>query len=179
MQVQSVLGDQQLPPDGQSPRAAAEIVERIKRLAESRAGAGGRLLHSTVGVVRRTAEVLEKQGVLKKQLIIDNLLVKLRVISPLAQAFRAERALKYVNWLGIIGQTAGPQTAHLVTPVEQGLAEVGEDLGVPAHLIFTSTQQDNIQSTIKTLVAQGVAAGLKAQQAPPVPNGDPAQGAAQ
>lgn len=179
MMTQAGYNDQQLPPDGQSPRSAAEIVERVKRLGQDHAGAYGRLVHEMViPLYRRVLEILYAAGVLRSRLRIDQMLVQLRVVSPLGSSFKAERAKRYVDWVQAVDALGGPGFAHMVTPLEQGLAQVGHDMGVDATLVYTITEQQSIQESIKAGVAQAMAAQAKQAQASLPPNGDPAQAAA-
>lgn len=177
MQVQGIMGDQQLPPDAGQPRSAAEIIERIKQLAQNRAGAGGRVMHETViPVVRRVMEILVDLGALKTDLKIDQLLVQVRVTSPLAMAYRAERAQKYIQWVQLMLATGGPDLVHLNTQLDMGMAEVGDDLGVEPSKINTPDEKQSIANTVAMAVKQALAAQAKRDAPPPPANGDPAQG---
>ena len=179
MQVSSIMGDQQLPPDSQPARSAAEIVERIKRLAQDRAGAGGRIMHETViPVVRRVMEIYADFGLIDANIKIDQLMVQVRVTSPLAMAYRADRAQKYIQWVELMNQAGGPELTHLATQLDIGMAEVGEDLGVPEHLINSIDERKSIASTVAAAVQQALAAQAKQNAPPPPANGDPAQGQA-
>lgn len=176
-QVSSIMGSEQLPPDTGTPRSAAEIVERIKRLATNRVGAAGRLMHEmTIPTVRRVLEILEDAGVLKAQIKIDQLLVRVKVSTPVAMAFAAERAQRTIDWIQIIEQLGGPGAARMVTPLEATLAEIGHELGVPAHRVLDLDEQQAMQANVAALVQAQVAAMQKAHQIPPPANGDPAQG---
>lgn len=184
MQVQSGMQDQQLPAEGGPPRSAAEILNRVKQLSQDHAGAYGRLVHEIVmPVVRRVLEILFDLGVFKQErLTIDQLLVKVKVISPLGQAFKARLAQTYLQWVQML-QVTDPTGALLraVTPLEQCMGEVGADLGVPNHMINSVSTQASIANSVKALMAQALAAAAKQQQQqqnPPPANGDPAQGAA-
>ncbi len=180
MQVATGMFDQQLPPDGQTPRSAAEIVERVKRLQSDHAGAFGRMVHEIIlPAVRRVIEVLYRKGVLKSRFKIDQLLIQVKVTSPLGQAFRATKAKAYVDWLQVAAGLGGPEMLHALTPLDLGLAEVGAQLGVEPHLIYSKNERESIQASVKALVAQAMAQ-MQAQNAgpPPPPNGDPAQAAA-
>lgn len=178
MMTQAGYNDQQLPPDGQSPRSAAEIIERVKRLGQDHAGAYGRLIHDVImGVVPRVIEILYKAGVLQTRFKIDQLLIQLRVTSPLGSSFKAERAARYAEWVQACEALGGPGAARMVTPLEQGLAQMGHDMGVEADRILTVDQQQAIQNSIKMGVQQALAqhAEMMKQAAPP--NGDPAAAA--
>ncbi|MBV1706303.1 MAG: hypothetical protein KGQ37_03760 [Hyphomicrobiales bacterium] len=187
MQVQSGMQDQQLPPDSSAPRSAAEIISRVKALAQDHAGAYGRLVQEMViPLVKRALELLYDMGALKGTPIrIDQLLVKVKVISPLGMASKMSMAEKYLQWVQMMQATdpTGGLLAKL-TPADLGFAEVGEALGIPAHLIYDQSVQSSIASSVKALAGQAAAAMAQAQkqaggpQAPPPANGDPAQGGA-
>jgi Bacteriophage head to tail connecting protein len=176
LMTQAGYNDQQLPPDGQSPRSAAEIIERVKRLGQDHAGAYGRLVHDVImGVVPRVIEILYELGVLKTQLKIDQLLVQLRVVSPLGSSFKAERAARYAEWVQACEALGGPGAARMVTPLEQGMAQMGHDMGVEADRILTVDQQTSIQNSIKAGVQAALAQHAELmKQATASPNGDPA-----
>ncbi len=187
MQVQAGMQDQQLPPDGAVPRSASEIMERVKQLAQDHAGAYGRLVQEMViPLIKRALEVLYDMGALKGEpLKIDQLLVKVKVISPLGMASKASLAAKYLQWVQMLQMTdpTGGLLAKL-TPADKGFAEVAESLGIPNHLIYPASIQSSIASSVKALASQAAQA-MAAQQkqmdpAPPPPpaNGDPAQGGA-
>ncbi|MGJ0393029.1 MAG: portal protein [Methylocystis sp.] len=173
MMLQAGFNDQQLPPDGASPRSAAEIIERVKRMGQDHAGAYGRLVHEMVlPVYRRVMELLWRQGVLKTRVKIDQLLVQARVVSPLGSAFKAERAKRYVDFLQV-GMAVAPDAVHAVTPVDKGLRAVAHDLQVPAELVYTEEESQAVQQKMAQAAAQAAAAQQQQQPAPP--NGDPAQ----
>lgn len=182
-QVQNGMQDQQLPPDTAGPpRSAAEILQRVKQLSQDHAGAYGRLIHEiAVPVVKRVLEILFDVGVFKgDRITIDQLLVKIKIVSPLGQAFKARLAQTYLQFVQMC-QVTDPtgQLLRTVTPLEASFAEVARDIGVPAHMINTVSTQESIQNSVKTLMAQALQAAAKQQQQqnPPPANGDPAQGA--
>lgn len=182
MQVTAGMQDQQLPPQGTNPASAAEINARIQQLSQDHAGAYGRLVHEIViPTVKRVLELLYDAGVFKgMRLTIDQLLVKVKVVSPLAQAAKARKGQAYLNWVQML-QATDPTggLAQSVTPLGKGMAEVGSDLGVPPSLIYTPDQAASIQSSVKTLVQlamqQMQAAKNGPPPTPPPANGDPGQ----
>ncbi len=179
--IQAGMFDQQLPPDSQQPKSAAEVIARVKDLTQNFDGAFGRIVHDVIlKIVPRVMELLHEQNILKgKRLQIDQLLVRLRVTSPLGVAFRAKQAENYANWTQACVAIAGdPGILHGVTPLTKGLAEMGDAMGVKADLIFTPTEQQAIQAEVARQVQAALAAQAKAGQQPPPPNGDPQQGQA-
>ena len=173
MQVQSGMQDQQLPPDSANPKSAAEIMARVKQLSQDHAGAYGRLVQEIViPVVKRVLELLYDAGAFKGQRItIDQLLVTVKVTSPLANAAKARQAQAYLNWVQMalaLDPTGG--LARQVTPLGVGLAEVGADMGVENHLINPQSVQNDIQTSIAQgvqMAMQQLAKQKQAQQNPP------------
>jgi hypothetical protein len=177
MQIHAGMNDSQLPPDGQSPRSAAEIVERIKRLTSENAGSAGRLIHEAAQpVVRRAMEILWRRGALPTR-FTHPMLMQITIISPLAQAFKAARVKRVVDWAQIVQALGGQTKLEGMAALDTLLAEIGFDLGVPAHLIYTMDMRKQIAKTVQTLVTQALQAAAEQQQAaaapPPAPNGDP------
>ena len=182
MQVQSGMQDQQLPPEGSSPASAAEILHRVQQLSQDHAGAYGRLVHEIViPVVKRVLECLFDAGVFKSSRItIDQLLVSVKVISPLGQAAKAKKGQTYLQWVQMLMMT-DPTGALLKqsTPLGVGFAEVARDMGVPNSLILPQSVQQDIQTSIAQGVQMAMQAMAKAKQQqdnPPPANGDPGQG---
>jgi hypothetical protein len=124
-------------------------------------------------------EILVNKRVIKKEkaVKIDQLLVRVKILSPLGQAFRARQAENYAEWAQAAGAIGGEAALRMVTPLEQGLAQMGRDMGVPASLVYSPTEQETLAQRVK----EGVAAALEAMKAqgpaapPPPANGDPAQ----
>ena len=176
--IQAGYNDQTLPPDGQSPRSAAEIIERVKRMGEDHSGFFGRLVHELALPLRRIVmEILFEQGILKSDLKIDQLFAKLRIVSPMGSAYRARRAVNYLNFVQACN-AAEPGAAHVVTPIDDGLRQVGHDLGVAGggYRIYDAEES---AATQKKLAAAAAMAQPGPQGAePPPPNGDPNQGRA-
>ena len=163
MAVQATLMDQSLPPDGAAVRSATEILERIKRLANDHIGAFGRLVYEIiVPLARRLIEVAFKKGLIDSQIPIDQVLIRVKVSSPLATARAAEKLEKITQWIDMvlaILQTEAGQVAKL----QDALEYMGHELGVPSRFIVTAKerqamQEQKAQEQAALLVAQ---AGLQ------------------
>jgi hypothetical protein len=145
MQVQATLMDQSLPPDGAAVRSATEIIERVKRLASDHIGAFGRLVREIiVPAVKRVMEIAANKLLIPDAVPIDELLVKVRVISPLAQAREAQRVETILQWLQIVMTTA-PLKADEVADIVDALKAVGEALGVPSDYILDDVETTKVQ----------------------------------
>ncbi len=175
-QVHLNMNDQQLPPTTGQARAAAEIIERVRRGVQDHAGAFGRLCHEcVVPAWKRVEEILEKKGILQTNLRAGTLLTKLRVVSPLGAMFEATQAANYMQWAQAAEAIGGPGSIHMISPVNSALSEIGRALGLPARWVHSESVQQDIQASIADGVKQAVAAMQKQQQQPAAPNGDPAQ----
>lgn len=141
MGVQAALMDQTLPPDGASVRSATEILERVKRLASDHLGAFGRLVAEIiVPVVKRIIEIAYNKRIIPDEIPIDQLLVKVRVVSPLATAREAERVQKIIEWLTIVIQFMG-ERANRIVKIEDALIDTGRAMGVSSDLIVTEDER--------------------------------------
>ncbi|PLW77887.1 portal protein [Cohaesibacter celericrescens] len=165
MAVQATLMDQSLPPDGASVRSATEILERVKRLASDHTGAFGRLVYEIiVPLARRLIEVASNVGLIENQIPIDQVLIQVKISSPLATARAAERLEKIVQWIEMvlaILQEGAPTVAKL----EEALEHVGRELGVPSDYIVTGEERAEMkkQAAEAQAIAMAAQAGLGAE----------------
>uniref|UniRef100_UPI003BA9714D portal protein n=1 Tax=Stappia sp. TaxID=1870903 RepID=UPI003BA9714D len=151
MGVRATMMDQSLPPDGAAVRSATEIMERVKRLASDHVGAYGRLVKEiTIPAVQRAMEMAYNKGLIPTEISIDQLLFRVRVKSPLALAREASRVEKIVQWLQMVfalaGASGNPNSARYVARIEEALAGIGRDLGVPETYIVPKDERDRMQA---------------------------------
>lgn len=176
MGVQATLLDQALPPDGAAVRSATEIVERVKRLSQEWSGAFGRLVSEIViPVVRRLIEIAYRKKLIAQNIPIDQLLVKVRVTSPMAQARRVQAVEKVVQFLAM-GMQISPQIMQLIIDQEKLLIDLAVAFGVEQQYIREEKNRDAIKQQVQALIAQALAAQQQqaagpqqAPTAPPVP----------
>jgi hypothetical protein len=167
MGVKATMMDQSLPPDGAAVRSATEILERVKRLASDHIGAYGRLIKEiTIPAVKRVIELAYNRGLLPNEIPIDQLLIRIKVKSPLAMAREAQRIEKVVQWLQMV-ITLMRQGAGRVAHLELALSDIGRQLGVPVNYIVTEEerqqmdqQQQQQAAAAVALQAAGEAAGV-------------------
>jgi hypothetical protein len=149
MGIKATMMDQSLPPDTAAVKSATEIMERVKRLASDHLGAFGRLIKEiTVPAVRRVIELAYNRGLIAAEIPIDQLLVKLKVKSPLALAREAQRIEKIIQWLQLIlavyAQLGEPAGANRIAKIDDALIDVGVDMGVPSKFIRTVDERKEI-----------------------------------
>lgn len=168
MGVKATMMDQTLPPDGAAVRSATEILERVKRLASDHLGAYGRLVKEiTIPAVKRVIELAYNRGLIGQDVNIDQLLIKIRVKSPLAIAREAQRIEKIVQWLQMVIMIL-QERAGRVAHVETALSQIGRDLGVPMEFIVTKDQRQIMDEEEKKRAEAQAAmavAGMAAQGA--------------
>lgn len=150
LSVKATMMDQSLPPDGAAVRSATEIMERVKRLASDHLGAFGRLVKEIViPAVQRSIEIAYNKGLIETDIPIDQLLVRVRVKSPLAIAREAQRVETIINWLqmviAIAGSLQSPQMTGQVAKVIPALTDIGRLLGVPSEYIMTDKEREELQ----------------------------------
>lgn len=178
--VQGAMMDQSLPPDAAAVRSATEILERVKRLASDHVGAFGRLVAEIiVPAVRRAIEIAYDKAVLPNDIQIDQLLVRLRVVSPLATAREASRVQKIVQWLEMVIALMGEE-ADTVARKGPALLAVAEALGVPKDFQVPPEQgeqerQRRRQAAEAAVMAEMAAkTGLLQPEAAPADTANPA-----
>ncbi|SFO77660.1 Bacteriophage head to tail connecting protein [Cohaesibacter marisflavi] len=163
MAVQATMMDQSLPPDGAAVRSATEILERVKRLATDHIGAFGRLVYEIIApLARRLIEIAYKKGLIKAQIPIDQILIQVKVSSPLATARAAEKLEKITQWIDMvlaILQTEAGQVAKL----QDALEYIGHELGVPSRFIVTAEERAAMQKQQQDEQATMMAAQMAMQ----------------
>jgi hypothetical protein len=102
-----------------------------------------------VPVVRRVLELAYERQLIDQQIPIDQLLVKVKVKSPLAIARETTRVTRIIEWLqmvlAICEGTGNPAMAHYVAKIEEALRLIGREYGVPNDLILTTDEADKVK----------------------------------
>jgi hypothetical protein len=137
-QVQAALHDEHLPDGGATPKSATEIMARMARVKQNYVGAFGRMIHEVIPVVvRRAIEVLYKRGLLTVDIKIDQLLVAIDVMSPLAQALKADAHKTTVEAMQMVAALEGPQGVARRFKLDEIIPEMIKDLGVNSEYVRT------------------------------------------
>ncbi|WP_163297265.1 portal protein, partial [Enterobacter hormaechei] len=84
-------------------------------------------------VVRRAIEIAYDLHLLETETPIDDLLVRVDVLSPIASALRAQALSTIVEFIQLVGTIRGPQAVELTVKVDEALKEIGLGMGVPAQ----------------------------------------------
>ncbi len=167
LQVQTALHDDRLPEQGATPRSAAEIMARMKRIASNYMGAFGRLVNEIIPViVKAVIEIAYRKKLIARQIDIDTLLIKIDVLSPIAAALRAEAMTKIVEFMQLVIAIKGqPQALDMLVKTDEALALIGSEIGVPPQLLLTAEERKALQDKMAAAAAELAAA--QAQMAQP------------
>ncbi len=135
-QLQQALHDERLPEGGATPLSASEVMARMSKVKANYVGAFGRMINEIIPVViPRVIELLYTKGLLATDLKIDQLLVAVRVISPLAQALKADEHKMTVEAMNLVATLEGPQGVPRRFKLDDLVPDILSDLGVePEHV---------------------------------------------
>ncbi len=137
-QIQTALHDEQVPDTGSTPRSATEWMARMARIKANWVGAFGRMIHEVIPVaVCRVVEILYNRGLITVDLTIDQLLVAVEVLSPLAQALKADAHKTTVEAMQLVASVQGPQAIGRYFKIDELLPEMIKDLGVDSEFVRT------------------------------------------
>ena len=146
--VKAMMMDKTLPPDTASPRSATEIVERMKELQQDIGSPFGRLMTELIRpVINRSLSILSNRGLIQGEIVLNDLLVKISVTSPLAQTQNLSDIQSVVQWIQIV-QSLGPQIMMLGARVEDIPEYIGDKMGTPTELMRTREERDQMQKMI-------------------------------
>lgn len=162
--VKQIMLDDTLPPDSSAVRSATEIVERMKRLSADLSGAYARLVLEIVRpLIQRVIDVLHRRKLIETHLEIDQLLLRVDVISPIAKLQQAQDVSSIVDWLQIQLSLGGQELMMLTSKVEDIFAEIGRKLGVSEKYIRSDADKKKIQQAVAAMIAQTQLAGQQQQ----------------
>lgn len=158
--VKNTMMDGDLPLSGEAVKSPTEILERVKKLSSDHVGAFGRLVKEiNVPVVKWILEDAYNRGLIKSDLTIDQLLVKVQVKSPMAIARQARQVDSLINWLQLVlGIESAKQAAPSVGRIAETdliLSDAGVSMGVPPQYIVPTDRREKIDKDTATQIAQG------------------------
>lgn len=154
-QVKQAMFDNRLPEYQGTPRAAAEIIGRLRQNAEVHIGAFGRLVSEIMPVlVPRSAEILHELGILSTVRSIDNLLFAVRVRSPMAAALNAERLAAIANYFEIVASIAGAQNVPLYADIDAALEKMADGLQIDKDIIPDAEKKAQVRAEMQAAQQQ-------------------------
>jgi hypothetical protein len=163
--AQLILGDQRLnikralfndmlgDPD-KTPATATEVAERMADLSRRMGAAFGRLQAELIQpVLQRVIYILKKQGRIEVP-TINGREVKIRSVSPLAQAQANQDISSVARFLELVGGVFGPEMLQVLIDSEQTAVHLAKKFGVPESLIRDEEQRKQIAALAQQMAQQ-------------------------
>lgn len=157
MQIREMLLDQQLPPEEGAVRSPTEIIARLRRLTDDIQGAFGRMYREIlIPLVQRVLDILDQWNLLPTMPQVDNLLVSLQILSPLAEGQALEEAERATRWLATAFEILGPEQVDLVADRTRAAVYLHEVMGAPNEVIHSPEKRQENVANAAVLAAQVV-----------------------
>lgn len=169
-QIKNAMFDTRLPEYQGTPRSASEMAGRLQQRANIHIGAFGRLVNEIMPIiVPRVAEILYEFGMLPMMRQVDDLLISVKVRSPMQAALNADRIAAIANYHDFVLAFAGEENKALYLKEQQVLERVADGFQIEKDLIPDETEREqvviNIQKTREQQL-QAMAMAEAAKQAP-------------
>lgn len=134
--IRKVIGDNSLPPEAGPIRTATEFIQRARELVSDQAGGLGRLYAEfIVPAVQRVIDILESKQFLPTQgLKIDQFLIEVRMLSPLAKGEAMTEVENIVRFIEMIKMLGGDETAALEIDVDKAVGTIADLMNVPSTI---------------------------------------------
>ena len=164
--IKEALYNQMLGDPNKTPASATEVAERMADLSRRMGAAFGRLQAELVQpVLQRVIYILKKQGRIEMP-TVNGREVKIRSVSPLAQAQSNQDISAIARWLELVGGSFGPQTVNLLVNTEETAAHLARKFGVPDTLIRDLEERKLLVQTAQQLAQQQMMQPQNMEQAP-------------
>jgi hypothetical protein len=154
LNIKRALYNEMLGDPNKTPATATEIAERMADLSRRIGSAFGRLQAELVQpVLQRVVYILKKQGRIDLP-TINGREVKVRSVSPLAQAQANQDISSIARFLELVGGTFGPEMLQVLIDSEKTAVHLAKKFGVPESLIRDEEQRKQIAAIAQQLAQQ-------------------------
>lgn len=157
MGIREMLMDNRLPPEAGAVRSATEIVERVKQLQMDVGAAYGRIMNEfVIKLIKRLIGIMERKGLIKlpEGMKLDNLFMKVELMSPLARVQRMDDLQVVINALQMsLSIDPQLQTVPLIYDMEKVQRFIATQSGVPASLIHSPDDTENLKQQAMAAMA--------------------------
>jgi len=162
LNIKRALYNDMLGNPDRTPASATEIAERMADLSRRIGSAFGRLQAELVQpVLQRVVYILKKQGRIELP-TINGREVKVRSVSPLAQAQNQADITSIARWIELIQGNFGPQVLNLLIDSEEVASVLAKKFGVPDTLVRDKAQREQLIK-IAQQMAEDNQQGVQAQ----------------
>lgn len=154
--IRKTMLDTRLPAETPQPKTAFEISQRIREFQTDIGAAYGRAMFEYVQpMFKRIIAILVKKGLLQlpEDFELDNFLVQIQIVSPIAQTQAMEDVQKLVSAMQIVAQV-NPSIVPLAYNVERLPAYLSEKTGAPASMLRDEKEQEAIKQAVVQMIAQ-------------------------
>ena len=157
LNIKRALYNDMLGNPDRTPATATEIAERQADLSRRMGASFGRLQAELVQpVLQRVVYILKKQGRIEIP-TVNGREIKVRSVSPLAQAQANQDISVVARYLELIGNGFGPEMLQLLIDGEQTAIYLARKFGVPESLIRDEEQRRQIAQAAQQLAQQQMA----------------------
>jgi len=154
LNIKRALYNDMLGNPDRTPASATEVAERMADLSRRIGSAFGRLQAELVQpVLQRVVYILKKQGRIELP-TINGREIKVRSVSPLAQAQNQADITSIARWMEMIQSNFGPQLVNLLIDTEQTSAHLAKKFGVPDTLIRDTQERKRLAELASALAQQ-------------------------
>ena len=144
--IKGVLMDTRIVDDGSTPPSARQIVAQLQDRADANIGAYGRLSREFMPVLApRAAEILFDQGLLESPLKMNELLMSVKVRSPMQTALDARQLESVMTYFDIAAALAGPDKVDEHIKVDVVLKDARDVLDLDQDIAPTEKERDELR----------------------------------
>ena len=144
LNIKRALYNDMLGNPDRTPASATEVAERMADLSRRIGSAFGRLQAELVQpVLQRVVYILKKQGRIELP-TINGREIKVRSVSPLAQAQAQADITSIARWMELIQSNFGPQLLNLLIDSEEVATVLAKKFGVPDTLVRDKAQREQL-----------------------------------
>ena len=149
--IKRALYNDMLGDPNRTPASATEIVERMADLSRRIGSAFGRLQVELVQpVLQRVVHILKKQGRLEVP-TINGREVKIRSVSPLAQAQANQDITAVSRFLELANGAFGPEAINVLINTEETAAYLAKKFGIPDNLVRDEQEREQILALMQQM----------------------------
>jgi hypothetical protein len=142
--IKRALYNDMLGDPNRTPASATEVAERMADLSRRIGSAFGRLQAEMVQpILQRVVYILKKQGRIEIP-TINGREVKVKSVSPLAQAQANQDIASVSRFIGLVANTFGPATLNLLISSEDVAVYLAKKFGVPDNLVRDSFERQQM-----------------------------------
>ena len=142
--IKRALYNDMLGDPNKTPASATEVAERMADLSRKIGSAFGRLQAEMVQpVLQRVVYILRKQGRIDMP-VINGREVKIRSVSPLAQAQSNQDIVSLNRFLQTVAGSFGPEVLNILISSEETAVYLAKKFGVPDKLIRDADERQQM-----------------------------------